>query len=343
VESAGARGTTGADEASPAPVRLFTLADARHFTGLVGLVNSVRLLGHREPITVLDIGLEPWQREAVAAECDVVDAPEHSPRHPWLLEPHACRTRDAEVVVYIDADVVLTSRLDDVVAVARAGKVLLYGDAMTDRRFESWHEIFGLRAPLRAQPYANAGFLAFSTRHFPDLLARWAECCEQLVGHATYLDTFSFASPTALSSQDALNAILMSEIDPERLDLRSTDLVAQGPHELTDARVADVHSLLCRRNGRVVVLLHAWGRPKPWEPSAGRTLRRSAYVTCLRRLLTGRDVAVRVPDETVAPWLRSGVRGRSSLWLVTQAQRPWRGARERAKGLVALLATRMLR
>ena len=36
---------------------LYCVADSRYFPGAVGLVNSLRLVGHREPILVLDTGL----------------------------------------------------------------------------------------------------------------------------------------------------------------------------------------------------------------------------------------------------------------------------------------------
>lgn len=342
MERTETRGIRG-DHTEIAAARVFTLADARHFPGVVALVNSLRLHGHREPITVLDLGFEPAQREALQTECDIVVPPEHSPRHPWLLEPRACLAREAEVVVYVDADVILTGPLDGVLRAARAGKVLLFADVMRDRRFEEWQEIFTLQQPLRRQTYANAGFLAFSTQHFPDLLARWAECCERLVGRSTYLDTASFESPTALSSQDALNAILMSEIAPEHVDIQPGEAEAQGQVQLTATRVVDRTQLRCRRNGHAVALLHAWGTPKPWEPAARATLRRSAYLTCLRRLLVAPDVAVRAPSQTLPPWLQPGARGRLALWYHTQARRPWRGARERGKGLAEKLASRLRR
>ena len=54
----------------PAPVGFFTIADATYFLGLVALVNSLRLQGHADPITVLDLGLRAEQREALKTECD---------------------------------------------------------------------------------------------------------------------------------------------------------------------------------------------------------------------------------------------------------------------------------
>ena len=74
----------------PPPVGFFTIADATYFVGLVALVNSLRLQGHADPITVLDLGLQAEQREVLQAECDLVMPPHASQRHPWLMEPTAC-------------------------------------------------------------------------------------------------------------------------------------------------------------------------------------------------------------------------------------------------------------
>ena len=45
------------------PARFYCVADERYFLGAVGMINSLRLQGHAEPIHVLDCGLRPGQRE----------------------------------------------------------------------------------------------------------------------------------------------------------------------------------------------------------------------------------------------------------------------------------------
>ena len=45
-----------------AAAAFYCVADSRYFPGAVGLVNSLRLVGHREPILVLDTGLTDAQR-----------------------------------------------------------------------------------------------------------------------------------------------------------------------------------------------------------------------------------------------------------------------------------------
>ena len=48
----------------------YCVADERYFLGAVGLVNSLRLVGHREPIFLLDCGLDDEQRELLGREVD---------------------------------------------------------------------------------------------------------------------------------------------------------------------------------------------------------------------------------------------------------------------------------
>ena len=146
-------GVTGGAEAygpdEPAPVRFFTLSDARYFPGLVALVNSLRLQGRTDPITVLDLGLHDVQREALRAECDLVVPPALTPRHPWLLEPQACMLREAETVVYVDADIIVTDSLDRVIDAARNGRICVYADVPPTRWFADWEHVFGLGGPPR--------------------------------------------------------------------------------------------------------------------------------------------------------------------------------------------------
>jgi hypothetical protein len=308
-----------------APVRFCTLADARYFPGLVALVNSLRLQGHREPITVLDLGLTPEQRRALSAECDVVPPPSAATRHPWLLEPRACMVRSADIVVYIDADVIVTAPLDELIESARNGRIAVVADERVDRWFAEWESVFGLSAPPRRQTYINAGFVAVSTTRFPELLARWVACCERIVSWPTILDGVDpLSSPAALSSQDALNALLMSEVGHEAIDLQPTWAQAQGTSELSRTRVVDVHTLSCRFDNHPTTMLHSWGTRKPWHRDAARDMHRTAYLVCLRRLLTQPEVAVPIRASEVPIWLRPGPVATAVLWSLIALRRPAR-------------------
>ena len=294
-------------------VRFFTIADDEHYLGLVALVNSLRLQGHHDPITVLDLGLTPAQCAELGGECDLVRPAPGSPRNPWLLTPQICQARPARVVVYVDSDVIVTEPLGEVLRAARQGAVCAFPD-VRDRWFAEWAEIFGLQKPLRRQRYVNAGFFAFSTDRHPTLLERWEETCGRIVDRAGTVRDHAFESPTALADQDALNALLMSEIDPDDFSPLPAAASAEGPRELAATDVVDAARLVCRRDGSPVMLLHHWGSPKPWQAAAGSNLRQNAYLLCLRRLLNGTDVAVRSTQPRV-PWLAPGTRGTvSAQW-----------------------------
>ena len=68
---------TAADpEGAPVPPVAFYCVSSRiYFLGAVGLVNSLRLIGHTEPIFLLDCGLTPAQRERIAPHVTLVPAP----------------------------------------------------------------------------------------------------------------------------------------------------------------------------------------------------------------------------------------------------------------------------
>ena len=295
---------SGERDAAPG-VRFCTLADARFFPGLVGLVNSLRLHGHREPISVLDLGLTDAQRAALASECDIVPVPPGESRHPWLLDSVACLARPAEIVVYIDADVIVTQPLHDLIDRARVGGIVVFPDALPDRWFAEWHEIFGLAKPLRHQTYLNSGCFVLSTGRFPALLPRWLEACERIVGRPTVSDDLrEIDTPVGFSGQDAWNALLMSEIPAVAVDLQPVGTEVHRS-QLPLVEVRDVRTLDCRLDGRAPTLLHHWGEPKPWDSWTHRDAA-NAYTTCLRRLLAGSDVAVRIDRREIPRWLRPG-------------------------------------
>ena len=53
----------------------YCVADDRYFLGAVGMLNSLRLQGHTEPVFLLDCGLRPEQRELIATQTRLVPAP----------------------------------------------------------------------------------------------------------------------------------------------------------------------------------------------------------------------------------------------------------------------------
>jgi hypothetical protein len=314
-----------------------TIADAAYFPGVVALVNSLRLQGHHEPLTILDLGLTAPQRDQLRGTCEFVTPAQ--PRHPWLLAPHALLAARADVSVYLDADVLVTAPLHDVLDDARAGKLCAFPDSLADRWFAEWEQRFDLPDAPRRQPYRNAGFVALAPAAFPGLLERWAELCDRLAGARIDELAVDYTSPTGLPDQDAFNALLMTEVHPEQLASSDPARISQGNGELAATRVVDPRAVVCERDGRRVLLLHSFSAPKPWEPSARGYLPDTAYLRCLRRLLVGPDLAVRTgasasdgPGAPSAAWLAPGLRGALALRMLTTrtALRPrtrWRAWR----------------
>jgi hypothetical protein len=293
-----------------ADVRFFTMSDADNFLGLAAMMKSLRRQGHHEPITVLDLGLTPAQRAMLSPAVDLVQLPEAAGRHPFFLVAFPYLLHPAGTVVYIDADVIVTQPLGGVLAAAASGMLCAAPDFLADRWFAEWQSIFALAQPLRRGVYVNAGFVAFSAEHFPDLLRRWWECCDGLAGDHSW--PLPIHNPVGLLDQDALNALLMSEVPEDRIWLLSEREAIQGEERLARTTVLDRRQLACCYEGHSTVLLHAWGQPKPWQPAARHHLRRTAYLVCLRRLLTADDPPPIAP--TIAPpWLRRGPVGLATL------------------------------
>ena len=88
-----------------ASVGFYSVADSDYFLGATALLNSLRLIGHREPFYLLDGGLAGHQREQLASECTLVPIPAGlAPKMAKWLAPLA---HPARTMVLLDADVVV--------------------------------------------------------------------------------------------------------------------------------------------------------------------------------------------------------------------------------------------
>ena len=279
--------------------RFFTISDARFFVGTVALLNSLRLLGHRDELVVLDLGFTEEQRRRLAPECSFLSPP--AGVDPYLAKPFPALVEPGGLIVLIDSDIVLTQPLEPVLERARAGKICVYPDHWSDldRRFDEWQELFRLDAPLRRREYMNAGFVAVSSDVWPGFFQRWWDACALI---PTIPDEVRGSEPVAQRDQDALNALLMSEI--------SESAIEQLPgYEWDLARIAvtDAQRLRCRAGSEEQPLLHTPLSPKRWQPGGWRRVRRDAYMTVAPRLLLAHDVALRLEPDELPVWLRRGL------------------------------------
>lgn len=292
----------------------YTIGSANYFAGTVGLLNSLRLLGHRDELAVLDDGFTERQRTALSPHVQLVPSPGAEVTNSTLYKPFPFLLRPTGTVVIVDSDVILNRSLDPILERAAAGEVVAYPDPEHDRWFAEWQEVFDLPMPPRRQPYVCAHFIAFSVEHWPELLGRWWSASQRVYSHATIAEGVTSAgNPTAQADQDALNAILMTHVPREALALLPAE---ERPHSpvLRRVTVTDSRTLACEYGGHRVTMLHADGGPKPWQPGAWVRVRLDAYSRLLRRLLHSSDVTLPwPPGEPLVPWLAPGRRGMAPL------------------------------
>jgi hypothetical protein len=264
----------------------FTVADSRYWAGVVALVNSLRLVGHDEPVVVLDAGFTPKQRAILEPPAEVVPAP--AVRAPFLAKWLVPLARPGGVQVLLDADLVAVRSLAPLLEEAERGRVVAFVDRLATRSFDAWETLVG--APQRhAHPYVNSGFVALPSDLAQDVLERLRDAQERvdlslagLLGRGSVSDAFFFAD------QDPLNAVLRAFVPPERLLALEHRLAPTEPWD--EVVVEDAATLRCvTPDGSQPYLVHVVG-PKPWLANVAPT----AYETMLPRLLTGEDVAIRL-------------------------------------------------
>jgi hypothetical protein len=291
-----------------APETYVTLCDRHFFVGTVAMMNSLRLTGNDGELVVFDRGLTGEQRRLLRDHARVV--PVDPSIRPFLVTPSMRNVADAGTLYWIDGDVIVTRNLQRVSELAENGKICLYYDIPPTRWFQEWPEIFALQAPLRRDRYLNAGFLALSRDRWEWLLERWSEVCEIMPPLSAYAGQQEI--PVLGGDQDALNALLMSEVSRNAVhELPPEEVVYTG--QMHQARLVDRERLVTVRHGHPVALLHYTGKLKPWMPRSWARINQDAYVRLLLRLIFEDDVPVRLSGQHVPRWLRPTAGGRMLL------------------------------
>ncbi|MEU6354137.1 hypothetical protein ABZ896_33225 [Streptomyces sp. NPDC047072] len=286
--------------ASNSAAGFYSVSDRRFFPGLVALLNSLRLVGHDEPLFVVDAGLTRGQRELLADHVELLPAPS-SEQHPVFLAPAGPAQRSSDVAVLIDADIIVTRPLTEIIETARGGRVVGFvNDPPNDVRFyPEWGSVLGL-GPLRRQPYLNAGVVAFPETLSRRLLPSWIEGQKAIGVQGTRYGRGALGDPFYFADQDVLNAILSSRFGSEELLFLAHRLAPHPP--FPGVALIDERNLTCRYgDGSEPFLLHHV-LAKPWL----KATRDSVYSTLLSRLLLAPDVTLRLDPRQVPLRLRQG-------------------------------------
>lgn len=282
----------GADDPS-AVVGFYTAADSRHFLGAVGLVNSLRQTGHTGPVSIVDLGLEDLQRELLLPHVRLV-----VPQRPvagYLAKPIGPLEHSAEVVVILDADVVVVRSLDPLIEVARGRKLVFFENDDTSRFFEEW-EGLGL-GPLQRAPYVTSGHIIGHWELARPLLERMWELQASIDVDRTLIGGADPASPYYFVDMDVLNALLMTVVDPSDVVRLDNRLAPIPPfRDLGRGTALDSHA-----NASAPYLLHhVLG--KPWLTATTK----NAYCDALSASLWCKDGPIHVPRAMVPLRLRGG-------------------------------------
>lgn len=291
-------------------VTYFTIADAGYFLGAAALINSLAATGNDGEVVVVDAGLEDWQRQRLGTAATVVPLDAPTGLAATYYKSYVGGSIEGDVVVYVDSDIIVTGSLERVVSLAASGSVCAAPDGVSGRFFPEWADLLSLGGPVRRQPYMNAGFLATAPSRWPAFYERWRELCEAVIAHAPPMHTISHEEalehPTGFHDQDALNAMLMSELPPDALAPTGAGEVAATRAELAAVSCFDPTTLECRLDGRRTLFIHHLAAPKPWQRSGWITTSDSAYVQLLSRLLGADDLPVGVTDAELPAWLKGG-------------------------------------
>jgi hypothetical protein len=266
----------------PAELAYYTVTDAAFFPGAVALLNSVRLAGDASPFVVVDCGLTDHQRRRLAPHATLV--PMQRGLHPQLQKATGPLAHPAEIMVVVDADILITRSLEGLVVEAAAGGVVAFDDKYyPDRSFEEWTAL-GLGAP-RAQRYVNSGLLVFSAAFAREFLPPFVELQQRLDMSRAQVGGADDSSPFYFPDQDILNAMLSTRFDG-RVARMSHALAPVPP--FAGIKPIDGRTLRCAyADGAEPYALHHILK-KPWLASIEANL----YSELFTRAVTASDAPI---------------------------------------------------
>ena len=316
----------------------YIVADSAFYVGAAAALNSLRLVGHQQPAFVLDVGLTETQRKALGQTAEVIPCPKDvAPRLAKWVAPLA---EPSDVMVVLDADVIVTRPLDSLLDEAARGSVVAFADFWVHRFYDEWAGFVGA-SELPRRTYVNSGFFALPRGLGLDVLTN-VRTAQLKLAQLGYTDLRNDEDPSLLFAypdQDSWNAVL-SAIVPD-------DAFSIWPHELAPfpqdrTAVVDKATLSCRAaGGERPYLLHHIGKPKPWVGPISV----HAYTRLLPRVLFGEDVVVRLDPSDLPLGVRPGARAsveRLRLQVRGEVQRRARRLRHRLRsGLIRAALARL--
>jgi hypothetical protein len=302
------------------PVAFYAVADHRHFIGLVAMLNSLRLVGHTEPVFLVDAGLTASQRERLAEHVTLLAAPSGMP--PVYMAPLGPQARPAQVAVIVDADIIVLRPLTELVDSARQGRLVAFVNIPPndDRFFPEWASALDL-GEMRRRPYVNAGLFVLPRALCDRLIAPWLARQEMISYGSTIYGAARMTDPFFFADQDVVNALFSAELSDDEIECREYRWAPQTP--MRDVSVVDEHRLLCEYpDGSRPFLLHhtmakPWLRPTPWN----------TYSRLLPRLLLAPDLTLRLSPDELPRRLRPGLSGSAARLTASGWARARNGAR----------------
>jgi hypothetical protein len=286
-------------EAVRPPVAFYCVCDDRYFLGAVAMINSLRLQGHTEPIFLLDCGLTRVQRELLTPEVRFVASPYET--IPLLLNTIAPIGHPAEVMILIDADMIVTRPLTALIEEAGRGRVVAFRTSY-DRFVPEWGELLEL-GQIRRQPYVCGGLVFFGGAVGAEVISLMdeLEAFVELDFKARNLPPYPSDYPFVALDQDVLNAILGSRVAPARITALDYRLAPNQPFD--GLRIRENGDMRCSyADGAEPYVVHHLAR-KPWH----ERMPTSVYSRLLRRQLVGPGLTIEVPAGEIPRWLGEGL------------------------------------
>jgi hypothetical protein len=284
------------------PVAFYCVTDERYFLGAVGLINSLRLQGHTEPILLLDCGLMPEQRDLLEPHVTLV-VPAPGDALPHLLKTVVPLDRPAQRTVLIDADMIVTRPLTELIDQASDDRVVAFRNDY-DKFVPQWGELLGLGTAER-RPYVCSGLVFLGESAGGEVLRMMHDGAARVDSELRKPEPSIYHGAFWTVDQDILNAILCTRIEPERIVALDYRLAPTPPFR--GLKLVDERTLRCAyQDGTEPYVLHHLGR-MPWLVP----MYHGIYSRLLARLLLGDDLVVRVPERHLPLRMREGLFARA--------------------------------